>query len=314
MDFGKVLTRAWQIIWNNKVLWIFGILVSCGQGGGGGGGQGFNYSVDSGQTGQLPPQLQQFVNQIERFFEGIPEEQIILWVVGLIFLFLLIGLIFWVLSVYGRVGLIRGTLLAEAGKSFGFRTLASDSWARLGGALGLNFVLGAAAFLVAIALVLFGVVFGAFTLGIGLICLIPLICLLIPVFIGYGVYIEMANVALVGDELGISAALSRAWQVFRNNLGNLAVMALILILGGFIAAIIIGLPVILVAAPAVLGLIAGGEEAFGRGLLISAICLVVALPLLILLNGIIQGYIKTAWALTYMQLRGAKPKRVKAKA
>ena len=31
MDFGYVLKRAWQIMWKFKVLWIFGILASCGQ-------------------------------------------------------------------------------------------------------------------------------------------------------------------------------------------------------------------------------------------------------------------------------------------
>jgi hypothetical protein len=34
MDYGEVLTRAWQIIWKHKVLWIFGIFAGCsGQGG-----------------------------------------------------------------------------------------------------------------------------------------------------------------------------------------------------------------------------------------------------------------------------------------
>ncbi len=32
-NFGEVLSRAWQIIWKHKVLWIFGILASCSQGG-----------------------------------------------------------------------------------------------------------------------------------------------------------------------------------------------------------------------------------------------------------------------------------------
>ena len=32
-NFGEVLTRAWQIIWKHKVLWIFGFLAGCGQGG-----------------------------------------------------------------------------------------------------------------------------------------------------------------------------------------------------------------------------------------------------------------------------------------
>ena len=28
MDFGKILSRAWHIIWNNKIIWLFGIFAS----------------------------------------------------------------------------------------------------------------------------------------------------------------------------------------------------------------------------------------------------------------------------------------------
>ena len=35
-NFGEVLTRAWQITWKYKVLWIFGILAGCSEGSGGG--------------------------------------------------------------------------------------------------------------------------------------------------------------------------------------------------------------------------------------------------------------------------------------
>ncbi len=30
MDFGNILTRAWQISWKHKALWLFGILAACG--------------------------------------------------------------------------------------------------------------------------------------------------------------------------------------------------------------------------------------------------------------------------------------------
>ena len=32
-DFGTILSRAWQIIWKFKVMWIFGILAGCGRNG-----------------------------------------------------------------------------------------------------------------------------------------------------------------------------------------------------------------------------------------------------------------------------------------
>lgn len=45
MDYGEVLSKAWKIIWKHKILWLFGILASCGalntmSSGGGGGASG----------------------------------------------------------------------------------------------------------------------------------------------------------------------------------------------------------------------------------------------------------------------------------
>jgi uncharacterized membrane protein YgcG len=62
-NFGEVLTRAWQIIWKHKVLWIFGILAGCGQGGGsggGGGGGGNGFSNGDRQFTELERMMEQF--------------------------------------------------------------------------------------------------------------------------------------------------------------------------------------------------------------------------------------------------------------
>ena len=64
-NFGEVLTRAWQIIWKHRVLWIFGILASCGRGGGGGNGGGGNSGFQTqGPDINVPPQLEQFFNWV----------------------------------------------------------------------------------------------------------------------------------------------------------------------------------------------------------------------------------------------------------
>ncbi len=54
-NFGEVLTRAWQIIWKNKILWIFGILASCARGNAGGAGGGGGNSGYRFESGQRPP-------------------------------------------------------------------------------------------------------------------------------------------------------------------------------------------------------------------------------------------------------------------
>lgn len=315
MDYGKVFTRAWEIIWKNRVLWIFGILASCGSGGGGGGGSGnFNVGDQAGPSGELPPELQRIYLQIERFFENTPQETIVLWVVGLVCVALLIGLLFWAISVFGRLGVIRGAVLADAGTGFNFGSLASESWARLGGALWMNFLLGLIPAAVVILLVIIGALFAGLTMGVGLLCLVPVFCILVPFFIAYSVYIEVANVAYVSEGLSSSDAISKGWDVFRNNLGSVVVMALILFVGGILASIVLALPFVIIAAPAFFGVLAGNEDFLNSGLIISAICLVLAIPILVVANGILQSYIHSAWTLAYAQMSGQKPAKRKASA
>jgi hypothetical protein len=50
IDFGKILKRAWHILWNYRILWIFGILLALttGSQGGGNGGSGSSNSQFNG--------------------------------------------------------------------------------------------------------------------------------------------------------------------------------------------------------------------------------------------------------------------------
>ena len=51
IDIGKILKRAWHILWNYHILWIFGILLAMTSGGGGGnGGSGSNTQPSAGNT------------------------------------------------------------------------------------------------------------------------------------------------------------------------------------------------------------------------------------------------------------------------
>ena len=78
MDYGKILSRAWQIFWKYKILWVFGILASCSANRGS--SPNFNYSLSSGDFSDFPPgEMPQF-HYFYRFFE-VTEDY---W--GLIFL------------------------------------------------------------------------------------------------------------------------------------------------------------------------------------------------------------------------------------
>ena len=77
MNFGEILTKAWKIIWKFKVLWIFGILASCGQGGGSGGGGGNTGVQFSGDDPNIPYRFRRYFYRLENFFDIIQAWQIV---------------------------------------------------------------------------------------------------------------------------------------------------------------------------------------------------------------------------------------------
>lgn len=298
MNYGEVLSKAWQIIWKHKVLWLFGILASCSNTSGGSGN--FNYSLS---RREMPSQMQPYLDQFER----LPEGQIAL-IVGIAVLVILVLVVLAVfLSTIGRIGVIRGAQEADKGEArLMFGQLFRESLPYFWRVFLLNLLIGLA---IALLFILFAVlvIIGAFlTLGVALVCLLPLICLLIPLSWLVSVVIEQANIAIVVENLGIMDGLRRGWTVFRDNLGTMIVMGLILYLGvGFIGGLIIALPVLLIIIPAVSGVIIGTERAIGGGLLIAGLCFVAYLPVFLALNGILTSYIESAWTLTFMRLTSA---------
>lgn len=299
-DFGRVLTRSWQIIWKHKVLWIFGILASCARGGGGGNsGSGGNNRYQTGPNGNIPFTSDQIERGLDQASQFLKEN---LWIIIAVFLVIvLLSLIFYTLGMIGRIGLIKGTYKAETGaESLAFGELWSESMPYFWRIFGLNFLLGLLVFILVVPFVVLGVV----TAGVGFLCLLPLLCILIPVSWALMVIVEQAQAAIVIEDLSLLDGLRRGWEIVKSNIGPMIIMALILGIGGAIVGVVIAIPVILAVIPLVLG--AGALRESMTPLWIALACCAAYMPVLIFLNGIITAYIQSAWTLTFIQL--AKPK------
>lgn len=325
MDLGEVLTKAWKIIWKNKVLWIFGILASCSQnsGGGGGGGSnpGMNFNLPGNQdtfnngnnpfsNGQFPP-LEEFVNNLDSMFNFNSDGGSIMGIlIGLFCLVLFISLLFLMLGTIGRIGLIRGTMLAETGRGpLAFGQLWAESTPYFWKCFLLNLLYGLVITLAVIILMipLLALTFGTF--GIGSLCLIPAICLLIPVGITLNILIEQANIALVVENLGIWDSVKRGWAVCRENLGPIAVVGLIVIIGGGIVGIVISLPMILLVIPAVMMGTTKDQSTLTTMMGLIGVMLCCLTPLVVVLQGILQSYIGSVWTLVFLRLTGKQPEQ-----
>ena len=289
-NFGEVLSRAWQIIWKHKVLWIFGIFAGCSRAGGGGSSGGGGGGSGPG-GGQPFSEFERIFDQISQWISDNP------WVVAV---FVVLILILVVLSVFlgtiSRIGLIKGTYQAEQGaERLILGEVFSESMPYFWRVFGLSLLIGLMFLLIFLPLIFFGVI----TAGIGFICIIPLLCLLIPISWAVMVVIEQANAAIVLEDLRIGEGLRRGWEVVRANVGTMIVMALILFIGSAVVSIAFAIPLIIAVFPLAIGFAAGAER---TPLLIAGVCCAVYLPILLILNGILTAYVQSAWALTYMRL------------
>ena len=294
MEFGEVLSRAWQIIWKYKVLWIFGILAGCGTATG---GAGSNSGFRASRRGELPP-------AISNWFQS-SNQGLILTIIGVIIVVvILLVIISLVLGTIGRVGLIRGTQLGDQNAGhLAFSELFNESLRYFWRVLGLNLLVGIVLFIIYGILVLAYVVVGIATLFVGFICLLPFVCLLVPLGWFVQVILEQANVALVVEDTGIMDAIQRGWMIVKTNLGPIILMALILVLGvSLIGGSIIALPFGAILIPVLGGVAIGGRTAITGGLVFAVLCLVAYLPVLLILSGILRAYTSTAWTLTYLRL------------
>lgn len=220
---------------------------------------------------------------------------------------LLLWFVAMALNTIGRVGLIQGTVKGEEGaEKLTFGGLFNSGKPFFWRVLGLNFLIGLALFVLFIVLFIPLALGTVATFGIGLICLIPLICLLVPVGWLVKIVVQQANIAVVVEDANILEGIQRGWDVFRANLGNLVLMSLILGIGGAIIGFIIALPILLIIVPAAISAtvsgIAESELAFGGSLVVGGLCLLTYIPVLILLGGVLQAYFQSAWTLTYLRL------------
>ncbi len=316
MDYGKILSRAWQLIWKYKILWLFGILASCGSnantGSSGADGSGFNYRFDANRPPDtLPPEMYHFFRNFSEFFERM-SYQWGMWVGILILVVLVLAFVTFVMRVYGQVGLVRGALNADTNQPerLSFSEVAAEVkpffWRLFGFQLLIFFVS-----FVLVGLIVLVVIAGtAMTLGIGLLCFLPLICILVPVGWAVSIVIKQAVIAMLVDDLTIGDSLARGWEVVRNRAVDYLVMGLILYIGGWIISIVISLPQLLALAPLFSAILQGAWtddwQNILKGIWISVVCLVAYWPVLLVLRGILNTFTESAWVLTYLEASRAE--------
>ena len=301
MDYGKILSRAWQITWRWKVLWILGFVASLGGGLGGFGGSG--YQTEGRDWGPAGPR--------------IPDEVWpVLAAVGC--LGVLLGIALWVLGVIGRGGLIAGVQQVddEGSTTLGtaWRAGVRRFWTLFGVSVltGLPGLIVVIAGLVVLGLLVFGTIaaidaaaeVGGFLGGSALLLCGGAFCcggiLLAVVLDQIRIYAERAAML---EDLDWINAFKRGWQVLKGNLGATIVLWLIFLVIGFVVGAVIAAPIIAMAMPFIA---MTGHEAGNPSWLILPICVggLLWVLLMAIIGSIVETFTSATWTLAYRQFTG----------
>lgn len=301
MDYGKILSRALEITWKHKSLWLFGFLSVMF--GGGGGRPNFSYNLNS--------------TDIERFTRGHPELIKVPKTTGawpeigpLLFLLLiplviLLALVAIVVSNLAQAALIGMVTEVEDGNETSVRNGFRIGWSRWLVLFGISLVVGLAGLFY--VLITGGISFlpaiMAFigkseTLGIVLLIVgfLFFLILLLP-FIPVGIIVQLAFRQAVAGKGGVFASLGHGYHLFRANLGRTMLFWLVMVVVGMVVGFVFAVIFIFLLAPLVL-------SAF----LTVWLAVVLAIPVFIItlfLGGLVQVFTSTAWTLAWRELQGA---------
>ena len=286
-DFGEVLSRAWQITWKHKVLLIIGIL--------------FGFFISTMFPLMFSPLLLPILMQNSKT-DLMPG----LIIGGYIIAFLLFMLALYPISVLTQTAATLGILdVNQDNADFSASELIKRSlpffWRVLG--LMLLFAVGMNLTILMIQTIMF--LLTIVTLGLAAICMTPLMFLMYPALYVAIVWMEQAMNGIIIDNMTVIEAARQGWNLVRNNLPSMALMALVIYLGiGFVTGIVM-VPMMIPFFILPFGFME--NESNWTILSISMLCTVAFIPLFAFISGWSMIFTKSAWVLTYLHLtRSAK--------
>jgi len=328
-NFGEVLSKAWNITWKFKVMWIFGILAGCA----GGNGNRFNFNFNQNDfnlggegSNQLPDFFRRFENMqpqqaVEQFLD-----QYTAVIAVVIALLCALWLLFFFLGMMGKIGLIKGASKANDGaEHLSFGELWTEGGAYFWRMFGLNLLVGLPFFLVFVILIaglgfaglatfqtgaqgagMVAALVGMLGIFFAVMCVISLVSLVV------GMIVEQAQNAVVLEDLGVLEGLNRGWKVFASGWLTIVVLAVIMALLSGVIGLLIALPLVAILIPAGIGLAAAGTDNLVIPLVIGGGCFLVYMPVLLVLSGILQAYTQSVWTLAYRRLTAGPAVAVEA--
>jgi hypothetical protein len=337
MDYGKVLKRAWEILWQYRVLWVFGVIVALAAAG----GPGPQLTFDGGDFDEGPPfgpegwtrswELTEVVPQAAEVWAAVAGT-ILAIVVGLACLVVIITVVKTIFLYVAETALIRMVDdFEETGEKRGVREGFRLGWSRTALRLFVIDLLSKLpAMVIVFLLLLLGV--GLFALmivardavvlqGITIVAAIGLAFLVILLAIIIALAVSLVRPLIFRlcavEEVGVIDSLKQGFAFIRRHITDVVLTWLIMIglqIGWGLALIPVVLFLLFVGAilggglgllvGGLAGLVATGAVPWILGALVGfpIFILVLAAPLTFL-NGLAEVYKSSVWTLAYRELR-----------
>ena len=284
-NFGEVLTRAWQITWRHKNLWIAGIVVTL-------------ISFLSVPISLVFNPTFSWVSEPSEVNKALPS---ILLANGLIILLTILSI---PINVVGMSVPSLGTYQLEQGREkVNFRELIRSVFPYFWRVLGIFLLVWLGVFVVMIVFGACITLFAAFTFGFGALCALPLFILFIPPAILVYALMEQGVSAVLVDNLGFSSALQRASELVKKNLGAMALLSIILYLGAAVLSMVLSVPMMI----PMVGFLFNREsepdfESIDKLIRNMNFWMLAFSPFYAVFQGILLTYMQSVWTLTYLRL------------
>ncbi len=284
-DFGEVLTRMWKIGWNHKALWLWQMLpglVSLVL-------MPLMFIANPAFAMLLPEPFSQFAN----------ETWVTIAFVVLMFV-LTIPIIF--VSVIAQLTTTYGALKVEKGaEKLTFRGLFTESLPYFWRVLGVYAIFGGAWMVIWIGFMVATSVASIVTFGLSMLCMMPMFLLFIPfLIVGYSV-LELAQAAIVADDMGTINAISHGWKLFRANVLGVVLLMIVLYFALTMLSSIFIFPMMFPMMLFPLGMDAQGN--FNNFIPIFFVVFFLLMSFVMyVVQGILMAFFQTAWAVAYMRM------------
>jgi hypothetical protein len=335
VEYGRIIKRAWNVVWQHKVLWIFGIAAALFGGGGARprGMPGAQYSFNNGDLERWREGMPWGPGApFGREWGGMPQiEQWIPVVLAIIGVLFVLGLIMFVVSLivrYTSIGALIGMVNdVEQADGTNFRAGLRQGWKRFLRLFAMDLIIGVVGGIVAVGVVivmlaLAGLLVGLpvallvkviqapnwlailWGVGLGLVLLLLFIVAMVAVGALSSLVRELSFRASVIDQRGVFEALRDGMALVRGRFRESVLMWLLLVAIN-LAVGLVSLPLTLlgigtIVAPALLAFRATESPA----------AMLVAVPFVLLfglvalfVGGVYYAFRSSVWTLTYRELK-----------